>query len=50
MNSLNDEDGDTSNRVQEIVMRMVAADAKRDFMAGPYRSIKKRAKKAENGQ
>jgi hypothetical protein len=37
MNPLNDEDGDTSNRVHEIVTRMVAANAKRDFMAGPYR-------------
>ena len=36
MNLLNREDRDTPNRVYEYVMRMVANNTKRDFMAGPY--------------
>ena len=36
MNSFNDEDRDTSNRVHKFVIRMVANNMKCDFMAGSY--------------
>ena len=36
MNPPNDEDKDASDRVQAFVRRMVADNAKRDFIAGPY--------------
>ena len=40
MNPLNDEDEDTSNRVQEFVRRMVANNMKHKFMAESYRYAK----------
>ena len=36
MNSLNDEDEDTSDCVQTFVRRIVATNVKHDFMAGSY--------------